>query len=481
MAPPWRRCLYDRQVRETLERELKLEPSHDFAMPELPGRPLEPRFFSSTYYDTRAHSLARCGITLRCRVENEVPRWQLKLPRGAARAELEVPDGAEAVPEEITALLVAHKRYGPLEPVAVLETHRVGIRVTSGQRSLADVLLDSVAARRHDHAEETFEEIEVELIGGDEDDLARLSRVLRRAGAQETKGTPKLMRVLALDDEEVPSKAAPSLEHLRFLLGRQLRELETFDPGVRLGDDAEDLHRFRVATRRSRALIRASRSLAGSHFEPLREELRWLGGALGPARDLDVLLEHLRDVVSGLDADASGGEAILAQLDRERGEDRVVVLQALGSRRYLALLDRFSADLESLREPVSAIRLVDIARAEAERLFRAYAKLGPSPADERLHALRIKAKHLRYAAELAAQAEGKRWLAVVGATRDLQDLIGSHQDAVVAEKRVRALAVDGTSLAAGRIVELERRRRREARAQVPAVWDRVVRAVARAS
>ena len=85
-------------MRETLERELKLQPDSDFAMPELAGESLEPRLFTSTYYDNSTRSLARCGITLRRRVEDGTSRWQLKLPRDEARAELEAVGGAEAPP-----------------------------------------------------------------------------------------------------------------------------------------------------------------------------------------------------------------------------------------------------------------------------------------------------------------------------------------------------------------------------------------------
>ncbi len=87
--------------------------------------------------------------------------------------------------------------------------------------------------------------------------------------------------------------------------------------------------------------------------------------------------------------------------------------------------------------------------------------------------MRIKAKHARYAAELAARRRGARLAALAEALRDLQDAIGAHQDAVVAERRVRALANQDSALAVGRIVELERLRRREARARVPELWKRI--------
>ena len=464
-------------MRETLERELKLQPDADFAMPELPGTSLETRAFTSTYYDTPPRSMARCGITLRCRVEDDVARWQLKLPRDAARAELEALGAPDQAPPEIEALLPAHLRYGPLESVATLQTRRTGVRVVSGERSLADVLLDSVEVLGEGRAATAFSEIEVELVDGDEGDLLRLGKVLRRAGARGTKGTPKLLRVIDVPEVVAPRRAAPAVEHLRFLLTRQLRELETYDPGVRLGAEQEDLHRFRVATRRSRALIRASRPLVGDQLAALAGELRWLGDVLGPARDLDVLIAHLREVVAGLDDDTPGGASILARLEGEREAARSAVIDALGSERYLALLDRIPDDLEGVGDPVDGVSVADIARAEARRLRRAYERLGPDPEDDRLHALRIKAKHVRYAAELAAQSEGKPMAVLGRAARDLQDVIGLHQDAVVAEERVRALLNARNRLAAGRIVELERSRRREARSQVPAAWKRVEQAI----
>jgi CHAD domain-containing protein len=467
-------------MRETLERELKLEPSGDFALPELPGEPLEPRLFTSTYYDTPPRSLARCGITLRRRVENGLARWQLKLPRADGRMELEAPGGPAGPPPELEVLLAAHLRHGSVEPVATLRTRRVGVRVLSGTRSLADVVLDSVDVLDAGHAAGAFAELEVELVDGDDRDLDRLSRILRRAGANRSPATPKLFRVLEVDGEAPPASGAAPVEQLRFLLRRQLRELETYDPSLRAGPEPEDLHRFRVATRRSRALIRASRPLVGEQLAALSDELRWLATLLGPPRDLDVVIAHLRGLLPSLEADAAGAELIIASLEEERAAAQDELVNALTTDRYLALLDRFAADVDSLAEADENVRIVDVAAAEARRLRKAHKNLRTDSGDEALHRVRIKAKHARYAAELAALADGKRFRKVVSSAKKLQDVIGEHQDAVVAERRVRALARARSALAAGRIVEAERDRRLNARAALPASWARVKRALAKA-
>src|SRR6476659_10843130 len=223
----------------TVERELKLEPPDGFELPALDGADLESRVFTSTYYDTPPRSLLQAGIHPRRRVENGLSRWQLKLPRdGYARAEIEAFGGPVGPPYDLSKLLTAHLRHGAIEPVATLRTRRDGVRVADGVRPLADVTLDVVDVLDAGRATAHFVEIEVELVEGDEADLKRLGRILRRAGAKRSAGTPKLMRVLDLAEEQEPGPDAPALVRLRRLLSIQLVELEAHDPGVRLGDQA---------------------------------------------------------------------------------------------------------------------------------------------------------------------------------------------------------------------------------------------------
>jgi CHAD domain-containing protein len=167
---------------------------------------------------------------------------------------------------------------------------------------------------------------------------------------------------------------------------------------------------------------------------------------------------------------------VIDALERERLAQRETLLRAIDSPRFQELLERFAEALPRLESLDVEVGLRRLAERELERLRAAYADLEPNPPDDELHEVRIKAKHARYAAELAARADAAPLAALAEALRDLQDEIGAHQDAVVAERRVRALATPDSALAVGRIVELERLRRREARARVPELWKRIRRA-----
>ena len=94
-------------IKETVEREVKLRAGETFQLPELGGEAIEPRLFVSTYHDTADHRLARRGITLRHRVENGKGLWQLKLPHGRSRLELEAEGGPAEPPAEL--LGAAHR------------------------------------------------------------------------------------------------------------------------------------------------------------------------------------------------------------------------------------------------------------------------------------------------------------------------------------------------------------------------------------
>lgn len=296
-----------------------------------------------------------------------------------------------------------------------------------------------------------------------------------------------------------PVTARPSdapVHHVRAALDLRLRALLRHDPGTRTGVDIEDLHQMRVSVRRMRAALKAARPLLDPGWaDDLRAELGWLGGALGPVRDLDVLLLRLRGETASLPGDEqAAGEVLLAALEEERASARAQMLAALNTPRYRALVERL-ADAVRLPLPTPSATqeqptLPDLVGIEARKLRRAVRRAGDDPADEVLHALRIHAKRVRYTGELVAPglrgtAEGRAVAKLLGATAGLQEVLGDHQDACVAEIRVRSLLADlsgpdvmRAAFVAGRLVEREQQRAQDRRAAWPAAWATVDRRIA---
>jgi CHAD domain-containing protein len=471
-------------VRETVEREVKLTPPVGFRLPELDGEPFETRVFTSTYADTDDMRLARAGVTLRRRVEKSKGLWQLKLPSGPARLELEVPGGPARPPKEISELLFGLARGKEVRPLAKLRTKRAGVNVLDRERTLAEVVLDSVSLMENRRVKGAFRELEIELVDGDEKLLRRLEKELRQAGAEDGDPRPKVFKALGIEDARRPPPLAdaPAAEHLRAQLRAQYARILAHDPGTRRGDDPEDLHQLRVATRRLRAFLRAARPLVEESWaDELRAELSWLGSELGPARDLDVLVHHLRDDAASLEpAEQKALARLFSTLEAERDAARAELVEAMRSERYLRLLDALEEAGEMPRLAAYGGSLTDIAAKQFRKLKKAVKALGDDPTDEELHETRIRGKRARYAAELAEPVAGKAATRFISAAKTFQDVVGDHQDAVVAEARIRALVAGAGSsravFAAGRLVERQRARKAAARAAFPAAWDALNRA-----
>jgi CHAD domain-containing protein len=386
--------------------------------------------FVATYLDTPDGRLARAGIRLRRRLENGTGLWEAEI----ADTTIAAPGGPAELPYELMRRLRALLRGHELVEVARLRASDEDVAVLEGQ-----------------HVVDHFRNVE---------DALRSS-------------------VRTRSDDAAPSKSAPALAHVQAYLRRQLAALERHDPGVRLGSDPEDVHQMRVAVRRARAVLRAARDLLDPEWaRALRTELKWLGGALSPVRDSDVLLAHVRVQAAKLDSgDAVTAGTIARQLEAEGHRVRAQMLEALDSPRYVVLLEELDRAATAPRVRSAQGSLERIARTEFLALHRMMKSLGKSPSNDSLHAARIRAKRARYAAELAEPVAGKRARKFVRAARRFQDIVGDHQDAVVAEEKIRAATRAAGSasaaLAAGRLVQLERERRREARAAVPRAWKKL--------
>ena len=431
-----------KSVSTFLEREVKLAVEQRFRLPDLGGKPLPSRVLTSTYYDTPDFRLAYGGITLRRRVEQGTSLWQLKLPAGKARQELEVKAGPGSPPQVLTDLLMAHVRAASLTEVAKLRTWRKGVRVQAGEGNLTDVVLDVVRVLHDRHVVRSFREIEIELVQGDDAGFQDLETQLRKAGAGDHDGRPKLFRALDLPlppVSEPPAPEAPTVDHLCFMVTRQVDTLLARDPGARLGGASDDVHQMRVAARRLRAVLRAAKPLLlPTWSEPLSVELAWLGELLGHARDLDVQMASFEREAETLDRrDRTPLIRFVRRLRSERELKQQELLTGLRSGRYLALVDQL---IEASRAPhivVTGYTLPDLAAKAFKKLRKAVRGLQSDPTDAELHGIRIKAKRARYAAELAETVVGKAATRFIRRAKAFQELLGVHQDAVVGEQRIQ--------------------------------------------
>ena len=273
--------------------------------------------------------------------------------------------------------------------------------------------------------------------------------------------------------------ASSTLDHVLAAIKAQVDAIHAHEAGARNGRDPEDVHQMRVAVRRLRAILRASRSLFDPNWvDPLRRELKWLGTALGRVRDLDVLPAYLRSQLKAFPApERRAGQRLLRHLDADRVRARAALRAALAGPRYARLLARLKAALVHPPVRASSVSLLGTAATEFKKLHKAVKKLPKQPSADELHAVRIKVKRARYAAELVQSMIGRRAEKLIDKAEKLQDILGEHQDAVVVEEYLRRVA-DRTRAAQAlvqRLIKQQRKRRSKALAAFRKKWPKLKR------
>ncbi|MFD5399018.1 CHAD domain-containing protein [Streptomyces sp. NPDC127097] len=232
----------------------------------------------------------------------------------------------------------------------------------------------------------------------------------------------------------------------------QVRVIIELDPAVRR-DLPDAVHRMRVATRRLRSAFRSyTKVLDRAATRPIGVELKWLAAELGVERDREVLTERLREGLAEVPATLRLGP-VDARLriwsERRRAGARDRLLDVLDGPRYLALLKTLHAFLEEppLRKAagrpapeVAAGAVLKDYRRLARRTEAALAAPAGRERDEALHGARKAAKRTRYAAEAARPALGRPAKRFAKRTKRVQQLLGDHQDSVVARGTLRELA-----------------------------------------
>jgi CHAD domain-containing protein len=438
-----------------------------FILPPLDGTPLDERVFTATHYDTPRRRLERAGIALRRRMENGNNVWELDLPGEPERRLVDAAGGPAAPPAVLGKLLSGLVQSEPLQEMRTVRTRRRGVRVTEADVETVEILVDLKAVLDGRRVEREFTEISLRPLDGDNRPVRELTKQLRRAGAERVREGERH------DDTTTPGAAA-----VKAMVHRQHARMLAHDPGVRLGDDPEDIHQLRVATRRLRAVLRSARRFfPGETADVVRRELAWLSGLLGAVRDLDVLIERVRDERPELDLPAQTEAAHVVDLlvaDREAARGRL--LNTMRTKRYLRLLARVEELAEGPPTATDDIPVGKLARVEFKKLRAAASSLGPEATDEELHKVRVRVKRARYAAEVAEAVVGKPASRFVEKAKRLQDVAGELQDAAVAEERLSLVSErvvrPAAAFAAGRLVERAHTRRAAARAAFASAWSK---------
>ena len=273
----------------------------------------------------------------------------------------------------------------------------------------------------------------------------------------------------------------------RHVIGLHLGRMRAQVPGTIAAIDPEALHVMRVSARRLRA---AWRVFQGG-FEPVavdhyRARLREVGNVLGAARDVDVrlaLLAAFRGQQRGRGAGRLVGLQAVWQFERDAQQPGIRdLLESLAfvnlcreleefARTDGFLIDRSGRSMRPVREHVGSVLW---RRYEAVLEFDGdHARME----DDRIHALRIAARRLRYTLEFVRQPLEPRATGLLRTVVALQDRLGDVRDFGAAAAGAEAFVESGNAgkarPAADRFARDTRRRAAAARAAVPRAWSAV--------
>ncbi|MEU5295169.1 CYTH and CHAD domain-containing protein [Streptomyces umbrinus] len=482
-----------------------------------------PEELDAVYYDTADLRLSGSSATLRRRTGGSDAGWHLKLPlSGDSREEIQsaltdadagtttaaaaaaaAAADTYAVPDAMLDLTVSRTRGAKLTPVVRIRSTREVRHLVDAEGTVRAALnIDMVRAEslRTEGRRTAWNEVEVELAeGADPALLDAVDKKLRKKGIARAQSPSKLAR--ALDETEPAARAVgadqsgdlglnpgSAGEQVLAYVREQIRVLTALDPAVRR-DRPDSVHKMRVACRRLRSCLRSYRSVLDRDVtDPIRAELKWLAGELGAERDQEVLMERLTHRIHVLPEELVLGPVVarLQTWNVARGtESRKRTLDALGSRRYLPLLDSLATLVE--QPPLRAKARKKAGKVMARAVLKEYDRLAgrmtpalnlsPGPKrDVALHEARKAAKKVRYATEVARPALGKPAKRLGKRVKAVQKVLGDHQDSVVARGTIRDQAVAAQTVGEagftwGLLYGAEQAVAHTREQEVPAVWE----------
>ena len=423
----------------------------------LSATPSEANAHDTIYFDTKNGTLRQAGYSLRIRRSGARYVQTIKRkPRSAAglfvRREWEAdvpsfnlaPDVLKSSPFKPVLEKVGNEKLVPL----IRTRFRRTLWLIDHRGSRIEVVLDEGSVRCG-KVSAPLCELELELKAGKPSALFHLATEIGMVVPLRLGVLTKAERGYAMAEKrlgcsakaEPVSLAAPISEAQAFrtVAHSCLRHYRLNEMVLLSSRDAEALHQARIALRRLRSAFSLFRpTIRGKEYQHLREELGWLAGQLGDARNVDVLLGDETDPAGTSDLPRT--KLLKA---RDKAYDRV--LAALHSDRARVLMLRLALWMEvgpwRFRERASR-DLLPLAEQRLERQWRKVrrhgSRLGKLNTEAR-HRLRLDIKKLRYTSEFLAGLWTKKPALArrdrfIGALKELQERLGELNDAEAAEK-----------------------------------------------
>ena len=281
-----------------------------------------------SYLDTDDWRMARAGFAVRARRrgrDGEITLTATRTAAGDPRQQLEVTEklsghGVDALGPEGPVGRRVHAVTGrrPLHPVLQARTRRRCFSLHVGAEEAAEIVLDdTLLVVGQGQRPMRLPRVEVVLRPQWAGALRPIvAQFQASCGLQPATLSPFEAGLLALG-VVIPGPADlgttdigpdSTMGELAYaVLRRQLAVLRATEPGTRLGEDPEELHDMRVATRRLRAALDLFVDVLPVRARAFRAELGWLAGVLGVVRDLDVQLQSHTAMTEPGQAGSLGG------------------------------------------------------------------------------------------------------------------------------------------------------------------------------
>lgn len=223
-------------------------------------------------------------------------------------------------------------------------------------------------------------------------------------------------------------------------LGKRLRVLDVNLPAA-LRQDVEALHRTRVASRRLREVLPILEA-PGADQAPVRKtrgKVQRLTRALGGVRELDVALELLDELTAAGPELVDAAAPVRANILRDRAVRYADMIRSLDGIKPGRLAREVSAVVNSpdVSRGAALRRLADRVSRRSRRLDRVIEAAGSLYAFDRLHAVRIAVKKLRYSLELVREVASIGTTRLVIRLKEVQELLGRLHDLEILAGYVR--------------------------------------------